>query len=152
MSELRAHDPVCLRHRYHCNLSTTLIFLLSLQASCIRSGLPPKSPAAVEPLYNFGVHSHDYHGILIDESETAALREDVGTAKILFMRNRGVVVAASTIPEAWYLVKRVITACQTQVRSLPFYDLIANLCQSILIRLLRFQVFRHSLSLKRRSS
>ncbi|KAM7535461.1 hypothetical protein Aperf_G00000104396 [Anoplocephala perfoliata] len=84
--------------------------------SCIKSGLLPVSPEAVELLPN--VRYHDYAGIVTDAAEADAIRSDLGNAKILFLRNKGVTVAASTIPEAWYLMKRVISACQTQMRLL----------------------------------
>uniref|UniRef100_A0A0X3NXB4 Alpha-adducin n=1 Tax=Schistocephalus solidus TaxID=70667 RepID=A0A0X3NXB4_SCHSO len=86
--------------------------------SCIRSGLLPTSPEATELLNTFGVKYHDYQAITIDESEAGAIREALGKSKVLFLRNRGVAIAASTIPEAWYLVKLVVTACQTQMRLL----------------------------------
>lgn len=76
------------------------------------------SPEAVELLPN--VHYHDYAGMMTDNAEADAIRNDLGSAKILFLRNKGVTVAASTIPEAWYLMKRVISACQTQVSSCLF--------------------------------
>ncbi|VDM16297.1 unnamed protein product [Hydatigera taeniaeformis] len=84
--------------------------------SCIKSGLLPVSPEALELLPN--VRYHDYAGIVTDSSEADAIRADLGNAKVLFLRNKGVTVAASTIPEAWYLLKRVISACQTQMRLL----------------------------------
>ncbi|VDN97567.1 unnamed protein product [Rodentolepis nana] len=84
--------------------------------SCIKSGLLPVSPEAVELLPN--VRYHDYAGMVTDKAEADAIRNDLGNAKILFLRNKGVTVAASTIPEAWYLMKRVISACQTQMRLL----------------------------------
>lgn len=87
--------------------------LFPQQVSCIKSGLLPVSPEAVELLPN--VRYHDYAGIVTDATEADAIRSDLGNAKILFLRNKGVTVAASTIPEAWYLMKRVISACQTQV-------------------------------------
>ncbi|KAL5109569.1 Alpha-adducin [Taenia crassiceps] len=84
--------------------------------SCIKSGLLPVSPEALELLPN--VRYHDYAGIFTDATEAEAIRADLGNAKVLFLRNKGVTVAASTIPEAWYLLKRVISACQTQMRLL----------------------------------
>ncbi|VUZ50077.1 unnamed protein product [Hymenolepis diminuta] len=84
--------------------------------SCIKSGLLPVSPEAVELLPN--VHYHDYAGMVTDNAEADAIRNDLGNTKILFLRNKGVTVAASTIPEAWYLMKRVISACQTQMQLL----------------------------------
>ncbi|VDK38424.1 unnamed protein product [Taenia asiatica] len=84
--------------------------------SCIKSGLLPVSPEALELLPN--VRYHDYAGIVTDATEADAIRADLGNAKVLFLRNKGVTVAASTIPEAWYLLKRVISACQTQMRLL----------------------------------
>ncbi|KAA3681496.1 adducin [Paragonimus westermani] len=90
-----------------------------IAVSCIRAGLLPVSPEANELLASSGVRYHDYRGILVDEAERTSIQSDLGSkAKILFLRNHGVAVAASSIPEAWYLVKRVVAACQTQMRML----------------------------------
>ncbi|THD18172.1 Alpha-adducin [Fasciola hepatica] len=90
-----------------------------IAVSCIRAGLLPVSPEATELLVNSGVRYHEYHGLLVDETERSSIQSDLGPkAKILFLRNHGVVVAASSVPEAWYLVKRVVAACQTQMRML----------------------------------
>lgn len=90
-----------------------------IAVSCIKSGLLPTSPEAVELLSTAGVQYHEYQDVYVDATETSAIREDLGaSAKILFLRNNGVVIAAATIPEAWYLVKRVVAACQAQMRLL----------------------------------
>ncbi|EUB56596.1 Alpha-adducin [Echinococcus granulosus] len=90
--------------------------------SCIKSGLLPVSPEALELLPS--VRYHDYAGIVTDATEADAIRADLGNAKILFLRNKGVTVAASTIPEAWYLMKRVISACQTQVSAVVHFKIL----------------------------
>ncbi|CAH8455172.1 unnamed protein product [Schistosoma rodhaini] len=88
-----------------------------IAVSCLRAGLMPVSPEAIELLSNHGVRYHEYRGILVDEAERSSIVKDLGSkAKVLFLRNHGVAVTASSIPEAWYLVKRVIAACQTQMR------------------------------------
>ncbi|CAL8078969.1 unnamed protein product [Calicophoron daubneyi] len=90
-----------------------------IAVSCMRAGLLPVSPEANELLTNSGVCFHDYHGILVDETERSSIQSDLGPkAKILFLRNHGVAIAASSVPEAWYLLKRVVAACQTQMRML----------------------------------
>ncbi|CAH8831734.1 unnamed protein product [Trichobilharzia szidati] len=94
-----------------------------IAVSCLRVGLLPVSPEAIELISNHGVRYHEYRGILVDESERASIEKDLGPkAKVLFLRNHGVAVAAASIPEAWYLVKRVITACQTQMRLMQLSD------------------------------
>nr|AAW26234.1 SJCHGC02571 protein [Schistosoma japonicum] len=94
-----------------------------IAVSCLRAGLLPVSPEAIELISNHGVRYHEYRGILVDEAEHASIVKDLGCkAKVLFLRNHGVAVAASNIPEAWYLVKRVITACQTQMRLMQLSD------------------------------
>ncbi|VEL23111.1 unnamed protein product, partial [Protopolystoma xenopodis] len=90
-----------------------------IAVSCIRAGLLPSSPEATELLNEYGVRYHNYYGILVDESERESIKKDLGSsAKVLFLRNHGVAIAAASIPEAWYLVKRVVAACQTQMRLL----------------------------------
>ncbi|KAK4472551.1 hypothetical protein MN116_003793 [Schistosoma mekongi] len=94
-----------------------------IAVSCLRAGLLPVSPEAIELISNHGVRYHEYRGILVDEAEHSSIVKDLGSkAKVLFLRNHGVAVAASNIPEAWYLVKRVITACQTQMRLMQLSD------------------------------
>ncbi|CAI2738849.1 unnamed protein product, partial [Dicrocoelium dendriticum] len=86
-----------------------------IAVSCIRAGLLPVSPEANELLISSGVRYHEYRGILVQDSEKESIQTDLGPkAKILFLRNHGVAVAASDVPEAWYLLKRVVAACQTQ--------------------------------------
>ncbi|KAG5447784.1 Alpha-adducin [Clonorchis sinensis] len=90
-----------------------------IAVSCIRAGLLPVSPEANELLSSIGVQYHDYHGILVDDAEKISIQKDLGPkAKVLFLRNHGVAVAASSVAEAWYLLKRVVAACQTQMRML----------------------------------
>lgn len=76
------------------------------------------SPEAAELLP--AVRFHDYVGVVADEAVADSIRSCLGAGKVLFLRNKGVTIAAATIPEAWYLMKRVITACQTQVRAFLF--------------------------------
>nr|CAH8829261.1 unnamed protein product [Trichobilharzia regenti] len=64
-----------------------------IAVSCLRAGLLPVSPEAIELISNHGVRYHEYRA-----------------------------VAAASIPEAWYIVKRVITACQTQMRLMQLSD------------------------------
>lgn len=90
-----------------------------IAVSCIRAGLLPVSPEANELLFHSGVRYHDYRGILVEETERSSIQTDLGPkAKVLFLRNHGVAIAASSISESWYLVKRVVAACQTQMRML----------------------------------
>ncbi|OON22334.1 class II Aldolase and Adducin domain protein [Opisthorchis viverrini] len=90
-----------------------------IAVSCIRAGLLPVSPEANELLSSIGVQYHDYHGILVDDAEKGSIQKDLGPkAKVLFLRNHGVAVAASSVAEAWYVLKRVVAACQTQMRML----------------------------------
>lgn len=90
-----------------------------IAVSCIRAGLLPVSPEANELLMSHGVRYHDYCGILVEAGEQASIQSDLGeTAKILFLRNHGVAIAAASVAEAWYLTRRVVSACQTQMRML----------------------------------
>ncbi|KAL3313281.1 Alpha-adducin [Cichlidogyrus casuarinus] len=90
-----------------------------IAVSCLKVGLLPLCPEASELLNVHGVRYHDYQGILVDEKERQSIQHDLGTEdKIMFLRNHGVVIAARSVAEAWYLLKRVIAACQVQVRLL----------------------------------
>lgn len=93
--------------------------------SCLKYGLLPISPEAVELLdessdsLSRGVRYHNYWGLAITTEEWPSIKEDIGPhSKILFLRNHGLVICASNCIEAWILLKRVINACENQVRLL----------------------------------
>uniref|UniRef100_A0A672FFN7 Alpha-adducin n=1 Tax=Salarias fasciatus TaxID=181472 RepID=A0A672FFN7_SALFA len=84
--------------------------------SAMKCGLLPISPEAL----SLGeVAYHDYHGILVDEEETALIQKNLGaSSKVLILRNHGLVSVGETVEEAFYYIHNLVTACEIQVRTL----------------------------------
>lgn len=60
----------------------------------------------------------NYNGLALDEREGDRIADAVGTADVLFMKNHGVLVVASTIAEAWDDLYYLERACQAQCLAL----------------------------------
>ncbi|XP_049459379.1 alpha-adducin isoform X2 [Epinephelus fuscoguttatus] len=84
--------------------------------SAMKCGLLPISPEAL----SLGeVTYHDYHGIVVDEGETALIQRNLGpNSKVLILRNHGLVSVGETVEEAFYYIHNLVTACEIQVRTL----------------------------------
>ncbi|KAM6902858.1 alpha-adducin isoform 9-T9 [Xenentodon cancila] len=84
--------------------------------SAMKCGLLPISPEAL----SLGeVAYHDYHGILVDEEESALIQKNLGpNSKVLILRNHGLVSVGETVEEAFYYIHNLVTACEIQVRTL----------------------------------
>ncbi|KAM9734695.1 alpha-adducin isoform 5-T6 [Menidia menidia] len=84
--------------------------------SAMKCGLLPISPEAL----SLGeVSYHDYHGILVDEEESAIIQKNLGpNSKVLILRNHGLVSVGETVEEAFYYIHNLVTACEIQVRTL----------------------------------
>ncbi|RVE65896.1 hypothetical protein OJAV_G00121500 [Oryzias javanicus] len=84
--------------------------------SAMKCGLLPISPEAL----SLGeVAYHDYHGILVDDEETALIQKNIGPkSKVLILRNHGLVSVGETVEEAFYYIHNLVTACEIQVRTL----------------------------------
>uniref|UniRef100_A0A667Z9K1 Alpha-adducin n=1 Tax=Myripristis murdjan TaxID=586833 RepID=A0A667Z9K1_9TELE len=84
--------------------------------SAMKCGLLPISPEAL----SLGeVAYHDYHGILVDDEESALIQRNLGpNSKVLILRNHGLVSVGETVEEAFYYIHNLVTACEIQVRTL----------------------------------
>ncbi|XP_024155070.1 alpha-adducin isoform X2 [Oryzias melastigma] len=84
--------------------------------SAMKCGLLPISPEAL----SLGeVAYHDYHGILVDDEETALIQKNIGPkSKVLILRNHGLVSVGETVEEAFHYIHNLVTACEIQVRTL----------------------------------
>ncbi|XP_072228750.1 alpha-adducin isoform X2 [Leuresthes tenuis] len=84
--------------------------------SAMKCGLLPISPEALSLGH---VSYHDYHGILVDEEESALIQKNLGpNSKVLILRNHGLVSVGETVEEAFYYIHNLVTACEIQVRTL----------------------------------
>lgn len=59
-------------------------------------------PISQEALICGKVGYHDYAGILVDEAMKEKIVKDLGSYKILILRNHGVAFCGSTLEEAWF--------------------------------------------------
>ncbi|XP_061117900.1 alpha-adducin isoform X5 [Conger conger] len=84
--------------------------------SAMKCGLLPISPEAL----SLGeVAYHDYHGILVDETEKVMIQKNLGPkSKVLILRNHGLVSVGETVEEAFYYIHNLVTACEIQVRTM----------------------------------
>lgn len=60
----------------------------------------------------------DYNGLALDESEGDRIASVMGNADILFLKNHGVIVAGSTIAEAWDDLYYLERAAQVQLMAM----------------------------------
>ena len=58
---------------------------------------------------------HDYQGVVLDETEKESLIQDLGDGAYLMLRNHGLLVACSTVAEAFNAMHRFELVCRTQL-------------------------------------
>ncbi|MBN36511.1 MAG: class II aldolase [Rhodospirillaceae bacterium] len=87
----------------------------SSAVSAMECGLLPISQQANEVIKL--VRYHDYHNVVASpEAECEALARDMGDdAKLMIMRNHGLLSGGRTMSEAFWLMMRLETACKIQV-------------------------------------
>jgi ribulose-5-phosphate 4-epimerase/fuculose-1-phosphate aldolase len=61
---------------------------------------------------------HDYEGVAVDAAERARLAADLGTRRLLMLRNHGALTIGESVAEAFFLMYSLEWACGTQVRTL----------------------------------
>ncbi|XP_019738447.1 alpha-adducin isoform X14 [Hippocampus comes] len=84
--------------------------------SAMKCGLLPISP---EALALGEVAYHDYQGILVDDEERVVIQKNLGkNAKVIILRNHGLVSVGETVEEAFYYIHNLVNACEIQVRTL----------------------------------
>ncbi|XP_061149532.1 alpha-adducin isoform X25 [Syngnathus typhle] len=84
--------------------------------SAMKCGLLPISP---EALALGEVAYHDYQGIVVDEEERVDIQKNLGkNAKVLILRNHGLLSVGETVEEAFYYIHNLVNACEIQVRTL----------------------------------
>jgi ribulose-5-phosphate 4-epimerase/fuculose-1-phosphate aldolase len=81
--------------------------------ACMKEGLLPNNQKALT-LLGF-VAYHDYESIALNHEERERIVSDLGDARILVLRNHGLLTVGETIGEAFNFMARMETACQYQV-------------------------------------
>jgi len=81
--------------------------------ACMEDGLLPYHQKALT-LIPF-VAYHDYESVALDHDERARIVEHLADARILVLRNHGLLTVGETIGEAFFWMYRMEMACQYQV-------------------------------------
>jgi ribulose-5-phosphate 4-epimerase/fuculose-1-phosphate aldolase len=88
--------------------------------SMTQGGLLPTSQHAMR-FYN-RVGYHDYEGIALSLEERARLIADLGSHKVLVLRNHGTLTAGVTVAEAYALMFTLEKAARAQLRAMSATD------------------------------
>lgn len=84
--------------------------------SAMECGLLPLSQFAM--FYDGRVGYHDYEGAATDAAERARLAADLGTHRVLILRNHGLITVGRTIAEAYVAMDQIAKACAVQVAAM----------------------------------
>jgi ribulose-5-phosphate 4-epimerase/fuculose-1-phosphate aldolase len=99
------HDAACVLHTHT---------LAGVGVSSLACGLQPCNQWALE-FYNRVVY-HDFEGIALDADERERLVADLGpTARVMILRNHGLLTLGRNIPEAFILMLNLDRACRVQL-------------------------------------
>ncbi|TSK67261.1 Gamma-adducin [Bagarius yarrelli] len=95
-----------------------LIHLHTPAAAAVSSMKCGLLPISQESLILGDVAYYNYHGSLDDKEERAELQKALGpTAKVLVLRNHGMVALGETIEEAFHYIYNIQFACEIQVNA-----------------------------------
>ena len=99
------HDAACVLHTHT---------VAGVGVSSLACGLQPCNQWALE-FYNRVVY-HDFEGIALDADERERLVADLGpTARVMILRNHGLLTLGRNIPEAFILMLNLDRACRVQL-------------------------------------
>ncbi len=87
-----------------------------IAVSAQKHGLLPISQHALKFHGRLGYHG--YEGIALDLDERDRLVADLGPHKAMILRNHGLLVGGTSIPEAFHMIYMLERACQAQVAAL----------------------------------
>ncbi len=100
-------DLVCVAHTHSS---------AGIAVSAMKDGLLPLSQHAMK-FYNRLAY-HDYEGVALDIGERSRLTNDLGVHKAMILRNHGLLVGGTSIPEAFHQLYMLERACAAQVAAL----------------------------------
>lgn len=81
--------------------------------SMLKDGLQPLSQHA--QLFYDRIAYHDYEGLALDLDERQRLVKDLGDKPAMILRNHGLLVAGTSVPEAFSILHHLEKAAQTQL-------------------------------------
>ena len=87
-----------------------------MAVSMLKDGLLPLSQHA--QLFYGRLGYHDYEGLAIDIDERARLVRDLADHPAMILRNHGLLVAGSSVPEAFSIMHHLEMACQAQLAAM----------------------------------
>ena len=87
-----------------------------IAVSAQEDGLLPLSQHAMR--FTNGIAYHVYEGLALDLDEQARLVRDLGDRKAMILRNHGLLVCGTSIPETFDLMCYLERACQTQIAAM----------------------------------
>jgi len=98
-------DAACVLHTHT---------VAGVAVSSLADGLQPCNQWALQ--FHDRVRYHDYEGIALDHDERERLVADLGpTARVLILRNHGLLTLGRTVAEAFILMHNLERACRVQV-------------------------------------
>ena len=100
-------DIVCVMHTHT---------LAGIAVSVQKDGLLPITQQAMRFTDNLAYHN--YEGVHFTDDERRKLQASLGDRKAMILRNHGLLVAGSSIPDAFDLIYYLEHACQAQVAAL----------------------------------
>jgi len=99
------HDAACVLHTHT---------VAGVGVSSLACGLQPCNQWALE--FHDRVVYHDFEGIALDDDERERLVADLGpTARVMILRNHGLLTLGRNIPEAFILMLNLDRACRVQL-------------------------------------
>jgi ribulose-5-phosphate 4-epimerase/fuculose-1-phosphate aldolase len=101
------------RHDVECVIHTHT--WAGMAVSSLECGLLPMTQTAMRFLR---IGYHEYEGVVLDRAEEASLLRDLGQGEALILRNHGLLVAGTTIAEAFNWMHRLELACRTQLAAM----------------------------------
>lgn len=95
----------------HCVLHTHTV--AGVAVSCQEDGLLPLNQWAMQ--FHGRIAFHDYEGIALDLSERERLVADLGTKKVMILRNHGLLTCGRNVAEAFKLMFNLERSCRAQL-------------------------------------
>ena len=84
-----------------------------LAVSCLKDGLEILIQDSA--MFHNRLSYHDWEGMSTNTEECKSISEDLGTNKVMILRNHGLLTAGNTIAEAFMLMYYLDRACKVQL-------------------------------------
>ena len=101
------HDASCVIHLHTRD---------GIAVSCLAEGLMPLNQRSIPAVEDLAYH--DYEGPATDADERRRLQNDLGAKNALILRNHGTLALGTSVPAAFYRMRRLEQSCSLQVQIL----------------------------------